>query len=47
MSGVLFARGAGIKKKRFGEVEAIAVAPMIARWLGFELGDLPETTTDR
>ena len=25
------------KKKRFGEVEAIAVAPMIARWLGFEL----------
>ena len=47
MCGVLFARGAGIKKKRFGEVEATAVAPMIARWLGFELGDLPETTTDR
>jgi len=47
MCGVLFARGAGIKKKRFGEVEATSVAPMIARWLGFELGDLPETTTDR
>ena len=44
--GVLFARGAGIKKKRFGEVEAIAVAPMIARWLGFELGGSPESTTD-
>jgi predicted AlkP superfamily phosphohydrolase/phosphomutase len=47
MFGVLFARGAGIKKKRFGEVEATAVAPMIARWLGFELGDPPETTIDR
>ena len=47
MCGVLFARGAGIKKKRFGEVEATAVAPMIARWLGFELGDLPESKTDR
>jgi hypothetical protein len=33
---VLFARGIGIKKKRFGEIEATAVAPMIARWLGFE-----------
>ncbi len=38
MSGVLFARGAGIKKKRFGEVVATDVAPMIARWLGFEFG---------
>jgi predicted AlkP superfamily phosphohydrolase/phosphomutase len=38
MCGVLFARGAGIKKRRFGEVEATAVAPMIARWLGFDLG---------
>ncbi len=38
MCGVLFARGAGIKKKRFGEVEATSVAPMVARWLGFELG---------
>jgi len=37
MCGVLFARGAGIKKKRFGEVEATAVAPMVARWMGFEL----------
>jgi predicted AlkP superfamily phosphohydrolase/phosphomutase len=47
MCGVLFARGAGIKKKRFGEVEATSVAPMIARWLGFELGSLPKPTTDR
>jgi len=47
MCGVLFARGVGIKKKRFGEVEATSVAPMIARWLGFELGGLPESTTDR
>ena len=38
MCGVLFARGAGIKKRRFGEIEATAVAPMIARWLGFDLG---------
>jgi len=38
MSGVLFARGAGIKKKQFGEVVATDVAPMIARWLGFEFG---------
>ena len=37
MCGVLFARGAGIKKKRFGEVEATAVAPMVGRWMGFEL----------
>jgi predicted AlkP superfamily phosphohydrolase/phosphomutase len=47
MCGVLFARGVGIKKKRFGEVEATSVGPMIARWLGFELGDLPESTQDR
>jgi len=45
--GVLFARGAGIKKKRFGEVGATEVAPMVARWLGFELSGLPESTTDR
>ena len=38
MCGVLFARGAGIKKKQFGEIEATSVAPIIARWLGFELG---------
>ena len=46
MCGVLFARGAGIKKKRFGEVRAIAVAPMVARWLGFELVRPPLSTTD-
>jgi len=46
MCGVLFARGVGIKKKRLGEVEATAVAPMIARWLGFELGRPTESTTD-
>ncbi len=39
MCGVLFARGAGIKKKRLGEIEATAVAPMVAQWLGFELGE--------
>jgi predicted AlkP superfamily phosphohydrolase/phosphomutase len=37
MCGVLFARGAGIRKKRFVEVSATAVAPMVASWLGFEL----------
>jgi hypothetical protein len=37
MCGMLFARGAGIKKKRSGEVPAIEVAPMVARWLGFDL----------
>jgi len=37
MCGMLFARGAGIKKKRGGEVPAIEVAPMVARWLGFDL----------
>jgi predicted AlkP superfamily phosphohydrolase/phosphomutase len=47
MCGVLFARGAGIKKKRFGEVGATEVAPMVASWLGFELSGLPESTTDR
>jgi predicted AlkP superfamily phosphohydrolase/phosphomutase len=38
MCGVLFARGSGIKKTRLGEVAATDVAPMIGRWLGFELG---------
>jgi predicted AlkP superfamily phosphohydrolase/phosphomutase len=38
MCGVLFARGVGIKKRRLGEVEATDLAPMVARWLGFELG---------
>jgi predicted AlkP superfamily phosphohydrolase/phosphomutase len=38
MCGVLFARGAGIRKTRLGEVEATSVAPLVARWLGFELG---------
>ena len=47
MCGVLFARGAGIKKKRFGEVGATEVASMVASWLGFELSGLPESTTDR
>jgi predicted AlkP superfamily phosphohydrolase/phosphomutase len=37
MCGVLFARGAGIKKKRFGEIDATVVAPMVARWMGFAL----------
>ena len=47
MCGVLFARGAGIKKTRLGEVEATSVAPMVARWLGFELSIPPATTADR
>ncbi len=46
MCGVLFARGAGIKKKRFGEVGATAVAPMVASWLGFELARPRLPTTD-
>ena len=46
MCGVLFARGAGIKKKRFGEIEAAIVAPMVARWLGFKLGRPVESTAD-
>jgi len=37
MCGMLFARGAGIKKNRSGEIPATAVAPMVARWLGFEM----------
>ena len=37
MCGMLFARGVGIKRTRLGEVKATAVAPMVARWLGFEL----------
>ncbi len=37
MCGMLFARGAGIESRRLGEVSALTVAPMVARWLGFEL----------
>jgi len=37
MCGMLFARGAGIERTRLGEVAAVSVAPMVARWLGFEL----------
>jgi predicted AlkP superfamily phosphohydrolase/phosphomutase len=37
MCGMLFARGAGIKRKRMGEVQTPVVAPMVARWLGFEV----------
>jgi predicted AlkP superfamily phosphohydrolase/phosphomutase len=38
MCGILFARGAGIKRAHLGEVKATAVAPMVARWLEFTLG---------
>ncbi len=38
MCGMLFARGAGIGRKRLGEVSATAVAPRIAGLLGIELG---------
>ncbi len=37
MCGMLFGRGTDIKRTRLGEVQATAVAPMVARWLGFEL----------
>ena len=37
MCGMLFARGAGLKRKRLGEVPATSVAPMVAQWLGFDL----------
>jgi predicted AlkP superfamily phosphohydrolase/phosphomutase len=37
MSGMLFARGVGIRRTRLGEVQATTVAPMVGRWLGFEL----------
>jgi predicted AlkP superfamily phosphohydrolase/phosphomutase len=39
MCGVLFARGAGIKKRRLGEVDSTSIAPMVARWLGFEMDE--------
>ena len=38
MCGMLFARGPGLGRTRLGEHQATAVAPMVARWLGFELG---------
>jgi predicted AlkP superfamily phosphohydrolase/phosphomutase len=38
MCGMLFARGAGIKRARRGELPAVAVAPMVATFLGIELG---------
>jgi predicted AlkP superfamily phosphohydrolase/phosphomutase len=37
MCGMLFARGAGLPTRRIGEVPVTAIAPTIARWLGFEL----------
>jgi predicted AlkP superfamily phosphohydrolase/phosphomutase len=37
MCGVLFARGPGLKRERVREQPATVVAPMVARWLGFEL----------
>ena len=37
MCGVLFARGAGIPRREIGELPATEVAPLVARWLGFEL----------
>jgi hypothetical protein len=38
MCGMLFARGAGIKRARRSELPAVAVAPMVATFLGIELG---------
>ncbi len=37
MDGVFFARGAGIRRGRTDEMRATEVAPLVARWLGFEL----------
>ena len=37
MSGMLFARGVGIKKKRADEMPATAVAPLVAQLLGIPL----------
>jgi hypothetical protein len=37
MCGVLLARGAGIPKAAQDELAATEVAPLVARWLGFEL----------
>ena len=37
MCGMLFARGAGIKRGRVDELHATAVAPMVAQLLGFSL----------
>ena len=37
MCGVLFARGAGVPKAAQDELAATEVAPLVARWLGFEL----------
>jgi hypothetical protein len=37
MCGVLFARGAGIVPAKAEEMPATEVAPLVARWLGFEL----------
>ena len=39
VSGMLFARGIGIKKKRVDELPATAVAPLIAQLLGITLSD--------
>jgi hypothetical protein len=38
MCGMVFARGAAIGDGRTDELEATAVAPMVARLLGFEIG---------
>lgn len=37
MCGVLLARGAGIESAELEEMPATEVAPLVARWLGFEL----------
>ena len=37
MTGILFVRGAGIKKKRVDELPATAVAPLVAQLLGISL----------
>ncbi len=39
VSGMLFARGVGVKKKRVDELHATDVAPLVAQLLGITLGD--------
>ncbi len=37
MCGMLFARGAGVRRRQLDELAATDVAPLVAAWLGFDL----------
>jgi predicted AlkP superfamily phosphohydrolase/phosphomutase len=45
MCGMLFACGAGLERRRLGEVPVTAIAPTVARWLGFDLMPAGESFT--